>query len=81
MINPDLPDILNHSVGLGFEVHVYTTGFSVRPGSKLFAALLRCHRIRFSIHSPDPDTCNYVAGTRHNQRARAGVPLNEQPFV
>lgn len=76
LINPDLPDILNHAAGLGFEIHVYTTGFSVRPGSRLFAALLRCQRIRFSIHSPEPVTYDHVAGTRVRQRALERVTGN-----
>ncbi|MEV6135031.1 radical SAM protein [Nocardia sp. NPDC051990] len=76
LINPDLPDILNHAAGLGFEIHVYTTGFSARPGSRLFTALLRCQRIRFSIHSPDPVTYDHVAGTRPPQRALERVTGN-----
>ncbi len=76
LINPDLPDILDHAASLGFEIHVYTTGFAARPGSRLFAALLRCHRIRFSIHSPDPVTYDHVAGTRPRQRAFERVTAN-----
>ncbi|WP_169814691.1 radical SAM protein [Nocardia pseudovaccinii] len=76
LINPDLPDILNHAVGLGIEIHVYTTGFSIQPGSRLFAALLRCHRIRFSVHSPDPITYDHIAGTRPRQRALERVTTN-----
>ncbi|MEV3965956.1 radical SAM protein [Nocardia sp. NPDC050193] len=69
LINPGLPEIVTAAAGLGFEVHVYTTGFSIRPGTPLFAALLRCHRIRFSVHSPDPITYDRIAGTRPQQRA------------
>ncbi|WP_433714523.1 radical SAM protein [Nocardia sp. CA-084685] len=76
LINPELPDILNHAAGLGFEIHVYTTGFSARRGSRLFAALLRCQRIRFSIHSPDPVTYDHIAGTRPRQRALERVTGN-----
>lgn len=76
LINPDLPAILDHAADLGFEIHVYTTGFSIRPGGALFAALLRCHRIRFSIHSPDPATYDQVAGTRPGQRALDKVSGN-----
>ncbi|SNY76984.1 Radical SAM superfamily enzyme, MoaA/NifB/PqqE/SkfB family [Nocardia amikacinitolerans] len=76
LINSDLPAILDHAADLGFEIHVYTTGFSIRPGGALFAALLRCHRIRFSIHSPDPATYDRVAGTRPRQRALDRVSDN-----
>ncbi|MEV6319904.1 radical SAM protein [Nocardia sp. NPDC051787] len=69
MINPELPTILTAAADLGFEIHVYTTGYSIRPGSPLFDTLLRCHRIRFSIHSPEPGTYDRIAGTRPRQRA------------
>ncbi|WP_433658000.1 radical SAM protein [Nocardia sp. CA-128927] len=69
LINPELPSILTRAAELGFEIHVYTTGFSIRPGSPLFEALLRCHRVRFSIHSPEPITYDRIAGTRPGQHA------------
>lgn len=78
LINPELPGILNTAVDLGFEVHVYTTGYSVRLGSALFPALLRTHRIRFSIHSPEQATYDQVASTRPGQRALARVTANLQ---
>ncbi|WP_327149521.1 radical SAM protein [Nocardia sp. NBC_01329] len=76
LINPELPDILTAAADLGFDIHVYTTGFSIRSGTPLFAALLRCHRIRFSIHSPDPITYDRIAGTRPQQRALHRVVEN-----
>lgn len=76
LINPELPDILTAAADLGFEIHVYTTGFSIRPGTPLFAALLRCHQIRFSVHSPDPVTYDRIAGTRPQQRAMHRVVDN-----
>ena len=76
LINPDLPPILERAADLGFEIHVYTTGFSIRPGAALFDALLRCHRIRFSIHSPDPVVYDRIAGTRPAQHALDRVTKN-----
>ncbi|MGV9680960.1 radical SAM protein [Nocardia sp. NPDC003482] len=76
LINPDLPAILNHAADLGFEIHVYTTGFPIRPRTGLFEALLRCHRIRMSIHSPDSGTYDRIAGTRPAQRALDRVARN-----
>ena len=76
LINPDLPAILHRAADLGFEILVYTTGFAARPGSRLFAALLRCHRIRFSVHSPDAVTYDHIAGTRPRQHALARVTTN-----
>lgn len=76
LINPQLPDILTEAADLGFEIHIYTTGFSMRPGTALFAALLRCHRIRFSIHSPEPATYDRIAGTRAQQHALDRVKRN-----
>ncbi|PPJ18255.1 hypothetical protein C5F51_36350 [Nocardia nova] len=76
LINPDLPDILGRAADLGFEIHVYTTGFAARPGSRLFAALLRCHRIRFSVHSCDPVTYDHIAGTGPRQHALDRVAAN-----
>nr|WP_276514887.1 radical SAM protein [Nocardia transvalensis] len=76
LINPDLPVILHRAADLGFEIHIYTTGFSIRPGGPLFDALLRCHRIRFSIHSPDPQVYDRIAGTRPAQRALDRVTAN-----
>ncbi|WP_280312531.1 radical SAM/SPASM domain-containing protein [Nocardia abscessus] len=76
LLNPDLPTILDTAADLQFEIHVYTTGFSIRPGTRLFHALLRCHRIRFSIHSPDPRTYDHIARTRPKQRALERVTAN-----
>ncbi|MFF7941583.1 radical SAM protein [Nocardia gamkensis] len=76
LLNPDLPAILHAAADLGFEIHVYTTGFSIRPGTPQFQALLRCHRIRFSIHSPDPSTYDRIARTGTNQRALERVTRN-----
>lgn len=76
LINPQLPDILTEATDLGFEIHVYTTGFSILPGTRLFSALLRCHRIRFSIHSPEPATYDRIAGTRPQQHALDRVKRN-----
>lgn len=76
LINPDLPVILHRAADLGFEIHIYTTGFNIRPGGALFDALLRCHRIRFSIHSPDPEVYDRIAGTRPAQRALDRVTVN-----
>ncbi|WP_290047485.1 radical SAM protein [Nocardia nova] len=76
LINPDLPDILGRAADLGFEIHVYTTGFAAQPGSRLSAALLRCHRIRFSVHSCDPVTYDHIAGTRPRQHALDRVTAN-----
>ncbi|MGW6697528.1 radical SAM protein [Nocardia sp. NPDC055049] len=76
LTNPDLPAILDRAADLGFEIHVYTTGFSIRPGSALYTALLRCHRLRFSIHSPDPLTYDQVAGTHPRMRALERVRSN-----
>ncbi|WP_281221274.1 radical SAM protein [Nocardia uniformis] len=76
LINPDLPSILNTAAAIGFEIHVYTTGFAIREGSPLFDALLRCHRIRLSVHSPDPVTYDHIAGTRPQQRALDRVAHN-----
>ncbi|WP_280357053.1 radical SAM protein [Nocardia otitidiscaviarum] len=76
LINPDLPSILNSAAAIGFEIHVYTTGFAIRVGTPLFDALLRCHRIRLSIHSPDPVTYDQIAGTRPRQRALERVSHN-----
>ena len=76
LINPQLPDILTEAGDLGYEIHIYTTGFSIRPGTALFAALLRCHRNRFSIHSPEPATYDRIAGTRAQQHALDRVTRN-----
>ncbi|WP_327110309.1 radical SAM protein [Nocardia sp. NBC_01730] len=76
LINPDLPAILTSAADLGFEIHVYTTGFSIRPGGPLFDALLRCHRIRFSIHSPEPANYDRIAGTQPRQHALDRVVRN-----
>jgi MoaA/NifB/PqqE/SkfB family radical SAM enzyme len=76
LINPQLPDILTEAGDLGFELHIYTTGFSIRPATALLAALLRCHRIRFSIHSPEPVTYDRIAGTRAEQHALDRVTRN-----
>jgi MoaA/NifB/PqqE/SkfB family radical SAM enzyme len=76
LLNPRLPDILTYAADLGFEIHVYTTGFSIRPSTALFSALLRTHRIRFSIHSPEPVTYDLVTGTRPQQRALCRVKDN-----
>ncbi|ATL71286.1 radical SAM protein [Nocardia terpenica] len=76
LINPDLPQILCRAADLGFEIHMYTTGFSIRPGTALFDALLHCHRVRFSIHSPEPVTYDRIAGTRPGQHALDRVMNN-----
>jgi MoaA/NifB/PqqE/SkfB family radical SAM enzyme len=75
LINPDLPAILEKAADL-FDVHLYTTGFSLRPGTRLFEALARCRRVRFSVHSPDPDTYDRICGTRPGQRALDRVAGN-----
>lgn len=72
----EMIQISTQAADLGFEIHIYTTGFSIRPGSALFTALLRCHRIRFSIHSPEPATYDRIAGTRARQHALERVKRN-----
>jgi MoaA/NifB/PqqE/SkfB family radical SAM enzyme len=42
----------------------------------LFTALLRCRRIRFSIHSPEPAAYDRIAGTRTQQHALDRVKRN-----
>lgn len=81
LINPDLPEILHTAADLGFEICVYTTGFSMRPGTTLAEALMRCHRIRFSIHSPDASTYERIAGTRPAQRAFDRVKRNVRAIL
>ncbi|MFI5540697.1 radical SAM protein [Nocardia sp. NPDC051900] len=76
LLNPDLPHLLDNAAELGFEIHVYSTGFSIRPGTPLFHALLRCQRVRFSIHSPDAATYDRVARIRPKLRALERVTGN-----
>ncbi len=70
LLNPDLPAILCHARGSGLRVHLYTTGFNLSPDSAdLWQELLRLAKVRFSIHSPHPDTYDAITGLPAHLRA------------
>lgn len=76
LLNPQLPAIITLAADLGLQIHIYTTGFNIRPGTALFSALLRTNRIRLSIHSPEPATYDCIARTRPRQQALMRVRRN-----
>jgi len=73
LLNRDLPAIITTACELGFRVHLYTTGFNMHAhDTALWTALLGIHQMRFSVHSPFPDTYDAITGlpTRLNALAR-----------
>lgn len=63
LLNPDLPTILRRARSLGLVVHLYTTGFDLSPAwTALWEELRGLAQVRFSIHSPHPDTYDAITG-------------------
>ncbi|MGH8887690.1 MAG: radical SAM protein [Egibacteraceae bacterium] len=63
LLNPELPTIMRHARTLGLAVHLYTTGFDLPPArTQLWEELLGLAQVRFSIHSPHPDTYDAITG-------------------
>jgi MoaA/NifB/PqqE/SkfB family radical SAM enzyme len=63
LLNRDLWLILRHARDNGLRVQLYTTGLNIPDGdSAILTELAHIGRIRFSVHSPDPDTYCRLTG-------------------
>jgi len=63
LLNREIPEILRCARTLGFRVHLYTTGFNLRPEDRaLWDEVVLVDQARFSVHSPDAATYNAVTG-------------------
>jgi molybdenum cofactor biosynthesis enzyme MoaA len=63
LVNREIREILRCARLLGFQVHLYTTGFNLRPADRaLWDELALVDQARFSVHSPDAATYNAITG-------------------
>jgi MoaA/NifB/PqqE/SkfB family radical SAM enzyme len=77
LLNRELPVVLRHARQLALAVHIYTTGFHLGPDrTDLVAEVAQAARVRFSIHSPRPDTYDQITGLPSRLHALARVTDN-----
>lgn len=82
LLNRDLAVILARARQLNLRRHIYTTGFNLTTTSDaLWAELVQCDQVRFSIHAADPDTYDRIVGLPSRLRTFAQVTENLKRLI
>lgn len=77
ILNRDFIPLIDHTHKLGLNTHLYTNGFSLNALLEQDQeSLTQMERIRFSIHSPNPETYNKIVHLPHKVGALKRVSEN-----